>query len=217
MLGAALDEARAEGYESAYLFSDIRPQFYIPLGFRALKSRQFSVDAAELPSTRLDLAALGAEHWVAVRRLFDLGERRREVGFLRNAAVWEWIALCARRASERSTANATNLVARRGGRIEAYVLGVRVPQRDAYVLDELGFAPGAAALVPALLRAAAGDLRRITGWLPPAPARAILPKVVVRRRGSAIPMIASLRARGRQLLETAERSGDEFCWATEHV
>lgn len=218
MLGTALDEARAEGYEAAYLFSDIRPQFYAALGFRELKARKFWLDVSGLPTTRLNLATLESEQWLAVRRLFELSERKREAGFLRNAAVWEWIGLQLRHGSEHPNGSATNLVVRHRGAVAAYVLGARRPQRDAYVLQEFGFAgERAAAFVPALLRAAAGDLRRITGWLPPGPGRRLFQNLRVRKRAGAIPMIAPLRTEGRRLLETIEASNEELCWATDHV
>lgn len=218
MLAAALDQAREGGYELAYLFSDIRPQFYADLGFRALPSRQFSLRAAALPPTRLDLASLSQKDWDGVRRVFDLCERRRNVGFLRSAAIWGWIQMRLRHGSEHSTGNETNLVVRRRGRIVAYVLGVRDPKRDAYVVDEFGFADdSAAAVVPALLRAAAGDLRRIIGWLPPGGARELLPKLAVRKRIRAVPMAAPLSPEGRHLLGGLSTARGDFCWATEHV
>lgn len=217
MLAAALDRARKDGYELAFLFSDIRPHFYAMLGFRELASRRFSLRADALPSERLDLAALDDEDWRSLRRVFEQWESRRDVGFLRNAAVWEWIRMRMRHASEHSAGDQTNLVMRRRGRIVAYVCGVRAAQLDTYVLEEFAFADDAsAALVPALLRAAAGDLRRVAGWLPPRGARELVPKLAARKRTNAIFMIAPLRAEGTQLLRAAA-SGDEFCWATEHV
>jgi hypothetical protein len=111
------------------------------------------------------------------------------------------------------------LVVRRGRHVRAYVLGARVPERDTYAVDEYGYADDdSAALTPALLRAAAGDLRRITGWLPPAGARDLLPKGTTRKRKRSILMMAPLRPEGRGLLDRilADRSGD-FCWATEHI
>jgi GNAT superfamily N-acetyltransferase len=218
MLAAALDEARAGGFEVAYLFSDIRPQFYAAIGFRACACRQFSLDVATLPATRLDLANLSSQHWAGIRRLFDLSERGREAGFLRNAAVWESIATRLRHSSENPDGNAVNLVARQGNAIAAYVLGARLPRRDAYVLDEFAVVgKHAATVLPALLRAAAGDLRRITGWLPPGNARRLLPKPTLRKRRNAIFMMAALRPQGRRLVEAVLASGDDFGWATDHV
>lgn len=218
MLAAALDEARADGYAVAYLFSDIRPQFYAAIGFRALKSRRFSLDAGALPATRLDLASLSSQHWAGIRRLFNCFQRDCEAGFLRNSAVWDFITMRLRQDTEQSDGSATNLVARDRGAIAAYVLGARRPARDAYVLGEFGFSgERGAALVPALLRAAAGDLRRITGWLPPGRMRRILPSVAVRKREVAISMMAPLTAEGRRFVETIAGSGDDLCWASDHV
>jgi GNAT superfamily N-acetyltransferase len=219
MLASALDRARAQGYELAYLFSDLRPQFYAALGFHALASRQFSVSALALPAMRLRPVRLGEEAWNGVRRLFELGERRRNAGFVRNSATWEWIRMRVRHASEHLTGQEANLIVRRQRGIAAYVFGVRAPAIDAYVVDEYGFADaGAAEVVPALLRAAAGDLRRVTGWLPPDVAREALPRIAVRRRKGAILMMAPLRPAGERLLQAAAaaRSGD-FCWASDHV
>ena len=124
----------------------------------------------------------------------------------------------ARHASEHPSTNATNLVARRGGSIAAYVLGTRVPGRDAYFLDEFAYADDrAATLVAPLLRAAAGDLRRIAGWLPPGNARALLPRARVLKRSRAVTMIAPLGAQGRSLIEAIAGSREDFCWATDHV
>lgn len=218
MLATALDRARAAGYDLAYLFSDIRPQFYAALGFRALASRRFSLDAAALPAARLDLASLTERDWGGVRRVFDRCERRRNAGFLRNASVWEWIQTRQRHACEHPTANATNLVVRSQGGVGAYVFGVRDPKRDAYVVDEFAFADErAAAAIPGLLRAAAGDLRRITGWLPADPARRLLPKLAVRKRTRAIPMMMPMSLEGRRLLEAISSSREDFCWATDHI
>ncbi len=125
----------------------------------------------------------------------------------------------ARHGSEHGEGRETNLVVRRGSRLTAYVFGVRVPQRDAYVVDEFGFAgeTGAAAL-PALLRAAAGDLRRVAGWLPPSASRALLPKISVRKRKRTIFMIAPMTPRGERLMKTiAGDSAGDFAWATDHI
>jgi len=124
-----------------------------------------------------------------------------------------------RHGSEVATGHIYNLVARRGRSISAYVLGTRAPERDAYILDEFGFADDAgAAALPSLLRAAAGDLRRITGWVPPSAMRSILPRAPARKRDRSILMIAPLLPAGRELLETiAARERGNFCWPTEHI
>lgn len=219
MLASALDHARDEGYDLAYLFSDIRPQFYSALGFRALPSREVSLRADTLPSTRLQLAPLDPSDWSGVRRCFELGSVGRSAGLVRTPLIWEWIRMRVARDSEHAVGLATNLVVRRGRGICAYVLGVRVPERDAYIVDEFGFADDAAATAtPALLRAAAGDLHRVIGWLPPDGPRNVLPKGIVHKRKRSILMMAPLSAGGRTLVESlASVSNADFCWATEHI
>jgi len=213
MLALALDHARAAGTGLAFLFSDIHPQFYAALGFQALPSRAFSLSADVLPKTRLSLGRLSDAGWSDVRRVFDTCEKRRAVAFPRDATVWRWIAERTRRSGS------ANFVVRRRGRIVAYVLGDREPERDAFVLDEFGFTDDAAAEeIPALLRAATGDLRRVTGWLPPEHARELLPKPAVRKRTRAILMMAPLTPGTKKLIETlaSEKRGD-FCWPIDHV
>ncbi len=219
MLGMALDQARDHGYDLAFLFSDIRPQFYAALGFRTLPSRRFSLRADALPATRLELRRLTDEDWRNVRRVFELAERARGSGFIRSATVWEWIVQRVRHDSEHPTGHETNLVVGRRRGVAAYVLGVRDPQRDVYILDEFGFADEAgAAAIPALLRAAAGDLRRVTGWLPPQRARDLLPRLAVRQRKRAVFMMAALRFEGERLLsEISSASSGDFCWPTDHI
>lgn len=219
MLASALDAARAEGYDVAYLFSDIHPQFYAELGFRELPSRTIRVRADSLTGRRLPIVALAAGDLAAVRRCFDACDRSRAASFTRSLSLWEWIAMRARRGSEHRTGQTTHLMVRRGGSVHAYVIGVRVPERDAYVVDEFGFAGrGAAEDLSGLLRAAAGDLRRITGWLPPSCTRQALPAGVVRKRKQAILMMTPLSTNGRRFVDAAaaETTGD-FCWATDHI
>jgi GNAT superfamily N-acetyltransferase len=219
MMATELDRARAEGYDIAYLFSDIRPQFYATFGFRTLASRDMTLRADALPPQRVQPAPLAAGDWTAVRRCFDSCEARRPAGFLRSQSVWGWIEMRVRHGSEHSTGHEFNLVLRRGRGVRAYVLGARAPERDAYVVDEFGYADEAsAALIPALLRAAAGDLRRITGWVPPDGARALLPKVTGRKRSRSILMMAPLHPGGEQLVDRiAATRGNDFCWATDHI
>jgi GNAT superfamily N-acetyltransferase len=219
MLGHALDQAKAGGFDVAYLFSDIRPQFYEPLGFKMLASREISLRADTLGKRRLEVVRMEESDWSGVRRCFELCGRLQPYGFTRTPLVWEWMRLRMAQFTEHKQGQQTNLVARRGRGIAAYVLGVRAPENDAYEVDEFGFADDAAAeLIPALLRSAAGDLRRIVGWLPPAGAREILPKGSVRRRKTSVLMGAPLSADGVRLLKSAlQTSASDFCWATDHV
>ena len=178
--------------------------------FRRVRSR---LRADALPKTRLSLAPLAETDWSDVRRVFDASERRRPAALLRDTPIWRGIAGRAQRGGS------TNFAVRRRGRVVAYVLGDRRPERDAFVLDEFGFADDAAvAEVPALLRAAAGDLRRVTGWLPVDGARDALPSLSVRRRTRAILMMAPLHRDARSLIEAiASAKRGDFCWPIDHV
>ena len=218
MLAAELDRSRAEGYEIAYLFSDIRPQFYTPLGFRAFASNNFTLPVKALPTARMHPTPLRAGDWRGIMRCFDAGEAARDAGFLRTAPDWSWIRMRMRQGSELAAGSEYNLVLRRSRGISAYVLGARIPERDTYILDEYGFSGEASAeSIPALLRAAAGDLRRVAGWMPPDEFRRLLPKGSSRKRTRSILMMAPLGARGAALIDRLAPHRGAFCWATEHI
>lgn len=219
MLAGELDRARADGCDVAYLFSDIRPQFYTALGFVELPAREMSLRADGLPRTRLNPSRLEERDWNGARRCYDLGERRRPAGFVRTPLAWDWIRTGMRQKSTRNPGQETNLVVRRrGGGVGAYVLGTRDPKRDAYHLEEFGFADDAASeTIPALLRAAAGDLGRVVGWLPPSGARERLVKPSVRRRRRAIFMAAPLSAGGRLLIDALQSTKADPTWHADHV
>lgn len=218
MLGTALDRARGDGYDLAYLFSDIGPQFYTEVGFVILPSRQFTLRADGLPSKRLTVAQLRESDWNAVRRCYELSARSH-LRFERTPLVWEWIRLRMRQKTEHGTGQTFNLTIRHGRGIGAYVFGVRIPERDTYFVDEFGFADETAALaIPALLRAAAGDLGRISGWLPPAGAREFLPKSSVRSRREPVLMALPLSQPGASVMKKlTERQAPDCCWGTDHV
>jgi len=214
MLALALDRAKSEGFDVAYLFSDIRPQFYANLGFVELPSRRFSLRADALPAKRLEVSRFEERDWSGASRAFELGERRRIAGFLRSASVWGWIRMLGRHGGDRQT----NLVVRRGRSIAAYVLGTRDPERDAYVLEEFGFGDdSAAAAIPPLLRAAAGDLRRVVGWSPPGSAARLLRKGHLTKRTRAILMMAPLTSAGARLIDAVRSSAADFCWPNDHI
>ncbi len=219
MLAMALDNARSQRLDFAYLFSDIHPQFYKTLGFVELPSRLISFRADSLSRKRLDIATLSAKDWPAVRRCFDATQTRRDWGFERGPAFWKWLQTRIAHGSEHVHGQAVHLIARRGRAVAAYVLGQREPAHDAYVLDEFGFAGETdRELVGSLLRAAAGDLRRITGWLPPDSVRNLLPRGSVRKRKDAVLMIAPLSSRGKTFLERAKTTGAaDGVWSTDHI
>lgn len=220
MIAMLLDAARDAGVDVAYLFSDIRPQFYADLGFHALPSRRISLRADALSSLRVEVSALDESAWPGVRRCFDARERLRTWHFTRTPLVWEWIRLRMRQGwSERANGIETNLVVHRGKSVAAYIFGARSAARDMYVLDEFGYCDDeAASLIPALLRSAAGDLRRITGWLPPEGARSVLPRGSVKRRTDAIFMAAPLSPPGRTWYQLASLPQlHDGVWEFDHI
>ena len=217
LLGAFLDAERAAGTDLAYLFSDIRPAFYEHLGFVTLPSRTITLRADALPAERVQVTMLAEEDAAAVRRVFDAIEARRPFAFARTPLDWEWQRL--RAASRERTGQPIHLGARRGRALAAYVLGRRIPEADAFVLDEYAFArdDDARAIAP-LLRAAAGDLRKVQGWFPPAIARDAIPRGAVRPRTDAIAMIAPLSGAFRAVWRTrTSELHDDLFWSTDHV
>ena len=218
MLAMELDRCKPDGVDFAYLFSDIRPQFYAELGFVVMPSRSMSLRADSLPPTRVEVARLEDRDWIGLQRCFELGDRHREWSFVRTPLIWEWLRLRMRHGSEHPGSIETNLVVRRGRGIAAYVLGARMPEEDAYILDEFGFADAqAASLVPALLRNAAGDLRRITGWLPPDHASETIPRGSVRKRAKAILMAAPLSSAARAWVKRGSEAKHDFVWSMDHI
>jgi predicted N-acetyltransferase YhbS len=218
MLAMELDRSLSDGIDVAFLFSDIRPQFYAQLGFVAMPSRSFSLRADSLPRSRVEVWSLDDRDWIGVQRCFELAERQRSSAFLRTPLVWEWLRLRMRHGSEHPESIETNLVVRRRRAIAAYVLGARAPQHDAFILDEFGFADAeAAALVPALLRSAAGDLRRVIGWLPPENTREILPHASVRKRTNGVFMAAPLTPAAKRWVKVAANANVDSVWSTDHI
>ena len=219
MLAMMLDDARRAGVDVAYLFSDIHPQFYKEIGFLELPSRLISVRADALDGGRIEVDVLGERDWTGVRKCFNEVGSRRPWAFERSPIIWDWVRLGMRHRAEHSGGQPMNLVVRRGRGVGAYVLGQREPAHDCYVVDEFGFVDDAAReSVPRLLRSAAGDLRRITGWLPPLGARELLPRGSVRRRNDAIWMAAPLSPRGAAFVRAAQASSpSDGVWSTDHI
>lgn len=220
LLGAFLDAERDAGTDCAYLFSDIHPAFYERLGFVALPSRTITLRADTLIAERVEIATLGDDDVTAIRRVFGVLDARRPFAFARTPLDWEWQRLRAH--SREHGAPALRLGVRSGRSLLAYVTGRRVPEADAFVVDEFAFATEAAArCVAPLLRAAAGDLRKIQGWLPPAVAREALPAGAVRRRNDAIamavPLSVSFRAAFRDALADLRGARADVCWSSDHV
>jgi GNAT superfamily N-acetyltransferase len=221
MLAALLDAERQAGTDLAFLFADIRPHFYEELGFVTLPSRVIMLRADSLSAARIAPSRIRETDLAAIARCFSALDETRRVGLRRTPIVWDLV-----RTHHRiypTHGDNVHLVIRggRGGGVLAYCLGRRVVKADAYALDEFGFAKDHAHLVGPLLRAAAGDLCKITGWLPPQPARDALPRGTVRARRDAILMAAPLsraaRAQWRTLLPEIRRGSGDPLWSTDHV
>jgi predicted N-acetyltransferase YhbS len=221
MLGALLDSERAAGRDLAFLFSDIHPEFYARLGFIALPSRLLTIRASSLGDDRVISTPLETRDWPAVRRCFENLDLARDWSLRRTPLVWDWMR---RRwnAPVPEGMQPVQLVVRRGRGISAYAIGRRVPRQDHFAIDDFGFDgdDGRAAVGP-LLRAAAGDLRRVSGWLPPPVARAALPSGSSRVRKDAIFMIAPLSATARAWWAANKDAvfamRADACWSGDHV
>jgi GNAT superfamily N-acetyltransferase len=221
LLGALLDAERAAGTDFIFLFSDIHPAFYQRLGFVALPSRAIVLRADTLPHVRIPGRTLVEADWPAIERCFGAHEAAREFALTRPPLVWDWIRMRAQ-AKESGGGVLVRLGVMRARRLVAYVLGRRFAAVDSFALDEFAYVDDeAAALVPALIRNAAGDLRKVTGWLPPAPARTLIPRGAVRPRKAAITMVMPLSAAARAAWErsSAAITGNaaDPCWNADHV
>jgi len=220
MIGALLDAERAAGTDVAYLFSDIHPLFYERLGFVTLPSRTISLRADALPDKRLEIATVCDTDWTAIRRCFDALDGRRPLAFKRTPLVWEWLRTIAR--TPKSEGQRIALIVRSARNASAYLFGRRFPRLDAFVLDEFGYTgdDGFDAIGP-LVRGAAGDLRKVTGWLPPDVARHAIPRGAVKKRKHAITMIAPLslpaRTSWRQHAAAILADDADRCWSTDHI
>ena len=219
-LGALLDAERANGTDLVYLFSDIHPAFYERLGFVQLPSRAIVLRADTLPHARIPARTLGDDDWPAIERCFAALDATRTFALTRPPLIWEWLRLRAR--SAESSGVLVRLGIMRGRRLVAYVLGRRFPAVDSFALDEFAYVDDeAAALVPALIRNAAGDLRKVTGWLPPSPARGAIPRGAVRARKNAVamllPLSAALTAAWQREAAGVAASAADPCWNGDHV
>ncbi len=221
MLGSLLDAERDAGRDVAFLYSDIHPAYYERLGFIPLPSRLFTVRASSLDGSPAGAQPLEASDWAGVRRCFEALERARPWSFRRTPLVWDWM----RRgwaAPPRPGTQPVALVVKRARSTIAYAIGRRVLRDDTFVVDDFAFDGEAGRnIMPALLRAGAGDLRRVGGWLPPSPAREILPRGSVRARKDAILMIVPLSTLGRawwtqEKAETLTSRADP-AWSADHV
>lgn len=220
-----LAQERAAGHDVAFLFSDIDPGFYARLGFVALPSRLITLRATSLAPATVESGPIGTRDRAAIRRCFEGNDAMRAWSLVRTPVVWDWIAMkwAAEERPARPGERPVRLLIRRRREALAYIVGRRSAAHDAFVLDDFAYAgeEGRAA-VPGLLRTAAGDLTRVSGWLPPAIARDALPRGTVRARtGGAVLMVAPLSPLGRSwLAKTAVASPRAACdpvWTADHI
>lgn len=221
MLGALLDAERNAGRDVAYLYSDIHPAYYAKLGFVALPSRLLTLRAESLDGSAIGARPVEDADWTGIRRCFEAVDRLRPWSLRRTPLVWNWMR--ARWiAPSREGTQPVHLVARRARSVVAYAIGRRALRDDTFVIDDFAFdGDEGRALVPALLRMAAGDLRRVGGWLPPAIAREALPRGSVRARKDAVLMIAPLSPLGRawwaRTRDATLASKADATWEADHV
>ncbi len=221
MLGAVLDAERAAGRDLAFLYSDIHPAFYERLGFVALPSRLITLRANLLDGSPAGAIPLEDRDRAALRQCFAAHESARPWSLHRTPLVWDWMM---RRwdAPGNDASQPVRLVVKRGRAVIAYAMGRRVLRADTFVVDECAFDGEAGrAVLPALLRAGAGDFRRVGGWLPPEPVRSLLPRGSVRRRKDAILMIVPISAAAKAwwtdvAAETLGGRGDPT-WSNDHI
>lgn len=219
MLATLMDREHAAGLDALFLFSDIEPAFYETLGFLAFPSRVFSLRADDLPHARMTIKQATPEDLAGVRRSFARHERMRPWSFKRTPLFWEWLYLRTRHGSEHPNGDALTFVLREGSRVDAYVTGVRSPAHDSFIVDELGLRDERDRdLIAPFLRSAAGDLRRIVGWLPPEPIRKLLPRGSIRRRKDAIFMLAPISKAAHVWARAAAIGGiGDSVWSTDHI
>jgi len=221
MLGALLDAERRAGRDIAYLYSDIHPAYYEKLGFVALPSRLLSIRAESLDGSPCGARPIEDADYTGIRRCFDALDRTRTWSLRRTPLVWNWMRGRWNVPPQPGT-QIVALVVRAGRGVSAYAIGRRVLRADAFVIDDFAFdGVLGRAHAPALLRAAAGDLRRVNGWLPPSGAREALPRGSVRARKDAIFMIAPLSGAGRAWWaqnDVALRAGRcDATWSSDHI
>jgi len=221
MLGALLDSERDAGRDVAFLYSDIHPAFYERLGFHELPSRLLSLRAASLDGSRAGGTPFENGDWAGVRKCFEALDSERTWSFRRTPVVWNWM----RRSWNETPADGSqpvHLVVRRGRSVIAYAIGRRVLRQDSFVLDDFAFdGSEGRALLPALVRAGAGDLARVRAWLPPPAAREALPRGSVRARKDAVLMVVPLtqlaRSWWKAVKEETLTNAADPCWSADHI
>ncbi len=221
LIGALLDAERAAGRDLAFLYSDIHPAYYEKLGFVRLPSRLFTLRASSLDGSPAGARPLDDADWTGVRRCFNAIDAERPWSFRRTPLVWDWMRNRWNAPAAPGT-QPVSLVVKKGRSVIAYAIGRRVLPDDTFVVDDCAYDGEAGrAILPALLRAGAGDLRRVGGWLPPAPVRDVLPRGSVRARKNAILMIVPISPLGRAWWaengDAILASRSDQAWSSDHI
>ncbi len=88
---AAMDEARALGYDAALLYSDIAPQFYARLGFVEFPALDWSADVTALPdSVPLRTRAATADDFDTLRAWYHADAVTADIFPVRSSALWRF-------------------------------------------------------------------------------------------------------------------------------
>lgn len=202
MVRAALDKDRLCGLPLALLFSDIGPEFYLPLGFRGLPAVEYRANLESGPSDAVEgwtLRAARPEDEARVREAYRASSARRPLAIVRDDEHWEF--LHARTQSFFSRVSRKDVghhcrVASHDGRFAGYLTSVE--GRHEWNVREIAALDGEPATMAAIFRAgaahAAGSgLRTFHGWLPPEMAGLLGEmKLDCRSRTKALPMIRPL-------------------------
>ncbi|HKQ60949.1 MAG TPA: GNAT family N-acetyltransferase [Candidatus Polarisedimenticolaceae bacterium] len=201
MVRAVLDQARARGDGVALLFSDIGAGYYARLGFTAMPAEEHwgSLPADGGPegwtlreATAGDAETLHAAHCET--------SARRGIAILRDAPLWEFLAVRSQRFFDRlndPTLGLRTWVGVRAGNVLGYA--VAVEGRGEWSLRELAARDGDPGVQAQLLKLGALEarrrgMRRFYGWLPRELAAQLAGwrlRCVPRRR--ALPMVLPLQ------------------------
>ena len=88
---AAMDEARALGYDAALLYSDIAPQFYARLGFVEFPALDWSADVTALPdSVSLMTRIATADDFDTLRAWYHADAVTADIFPVRSSALWRF-------------------------------------------------------------------------------------------------------------------------------
>ena len=201
LVEAVLAHAHERGDPLALLFSDIDPEFYRRLGFRALPAQEqwgtLPTDPCPpagwslRPRVGPDLAAISCAH-------LESG-RSRPLAMIRDAHHWSFLDVRSSRFFERlddPRLTYRQQIALRGEEFAGYL--ITVEGRGEWNVREVGAVEGSPGTMATILRLGAQQtqaarLRGFYGWLPPGVAEQLPDwRIHNRRRHRAVPMVRGL-------------------------